>query len=130
MKNFFKSGDFECIRNSSPGENIYDLAAIIANYKLQSLVESWSVVYGEKMQSTGAFIWTRPENTFPAEHPHVIGATHKARLAFIEELSKEPCKHVPDMRVGPYSPNVKNGLLTEINCIHCGVKLQATWGAK
>jgi len=77
-KDFFKPLDF-----------IYDddlkftanTAANLANEKLNKLIESWPVVYGTKDNNGQHF----HENTNGNYNP-----TLKARLAFIEEIKKEP----------------------------------------
>lgn len=114
-KDFFKPLDF-----------IYDddlkftanTAANLANEKLNKLIESWPVVYGNNFISNdgSAFdigsVWNITK---------LNDKTHTARLAFIEEIKKECVKHEPfnDSCV----PN-------HFHCKHCGVELQATWSEK
>jgi hypothetical protein len=50
---------------------------------------------------------------------NVYKETHKARLAFIEPIAKEDCKHEP----------IESVMIGHI-CMYCGVKLQATWTEK
>ena len=111
LTDFFKPEDFD------NGIGCYK-AAEIANAKLQELVESWSMVYTR-------IILDGPM-TGSCEQLKMPHHTHQARLAFITELPKEPCKHQP----------VKK-LLYEIGdmqiyyeCAHCGVELTATWEEK
>ncbi len=113
MKNFFKPEDFEGNDNFD-GFTFSDnreKASSIANEKLNAAIESWPVVYGQLPVS--GFSWTGPKQWYD---------THKARLAFIEEIVKEPCKHEP---IGDCY--VSSGV---IKCQHCGVRLQATWSEK
>lgn len=94
MKNLFKPEDFVKGINYSLGEGNYialQNVVNIANSKLNALIESWPVVYysshnalGELKGSAGLIIGS-----------HQNGDTHKARLAFIEEIVKEPCKTRP-----------------------------------
>jgi len=58
--------------------------------------------------------------------------THKARLAFIEEIKKEPCKHEPeDIQIFNASGNYRFSFGAGISkCKYCGVELQATWSEK
>lgn len=104
MKNFFKPEDFvNCGR-------IYQDCADVANEKLDALIESWPVVYGQLPISD--FNWTGPKQYHD---------THKARLAFIEEIVKESCKHKP----AHFESDDQH-----INCKYCGVELRATWSEK
>ena len=80
----------------------------LANKKLNELIESWPVVYGDKDSPNP--IWSKR-----------TGATHTARIAFIEEIVKEPCRHEPDF---------SNRRYVSPKCRLCGVDLQATWSEK
>lgn len=131
VKNFFKPDDFKFLpdekgnRNSSFSEEISQSAAItcakVANETLNKLIESWPSVY-----------WSGKEQLIYREQ--IRDATHKARLAFIEEIQKEPCKHEALVIVktagfktdAPYFINV----LEAAKCRHCGVALKATWSEK
>lgn len=127
MKNFFKPEDFRSGHPDKP-ESYVDAhkAAKIANEKLNKLIESWSVVYGKNNQ------WDitdgRPDS--------YLGCTHKARLAFIEEIPKEQCKHEPISLLGKgYSQEISyRGDISEFlfssKCKHCGVELVAEWKEK
>lgn len=114
----FKPEDFEInelIREGNGGIPYISTpnAAKIGNEKLNELIESWPVVYGAI--GTKSHSWqSYPPGTFIQEN-----YTHKARLAFIEELPKEPCKHKP---MGPVDKKYA--------CIHCGIELVANWTAK
>ena len=121
MKNYFKPKDFqldEARGNTSVLLNAS--AALMANEKLNALIESWPVVYG-----MGNNPYWYKQNYLSNDRREI--ATHKARLAFIEEIAKEPCKHEP-------SPiDSFNGAFVSLKstiCKHCGVELQATWSAK
>lgn len=111
MKNFFKPEDFNdvLITHHRP---IPKHAAEIANEKLNNLIESWPVVYGHGWNfesPTPSRYWQWRKD----------GHTHTARLAFITELPKEPCKHEPMFLNGSAAMVPK--------CRYCGVELQATW---
>ena len=90
MKLIFKPEDFKYIAS----KEIWEFAQ--AKFD-QWLEENGKVVWGEKMDSTGYFIWCDPKNTFKQENPHKhvlthnLGATHKAILVCIEPI--EQCKH-------------------------------------
>lgn len=129
MKNFFSPEDFDINHEYNERSE----AARIANEKLNKLIESSPVVYAEKKD--GFKTWHNVE---------FVGATHKAILISIEELPKVPCKHEPkefEIRVeysgGAYTPRLGafdmrdlatiKSLVTEAECKHCGVKLEATW---
>lgn len=107
MKNYFKPEDFEHLAMS----DYYpiEIAAELANKKLNTLIESWPVVY---IASKDSAIYFREQT----------GNTHKARLAFVEPIVKEPCKHEPTWTNG--------GTESLEKCKHCGVELIATWSAK
>lgn len=76
--------------------------------KLNALIESWPVVYGTK-DNNGQHFHENPNGNY--------NPTHKARLAFIEEIVKE-CKH---------EPNVLNQKLGGWFCKTCGVEIYAEW---
>lgn len=112
MKEFFKPEDFE---RKVP----WDLTAgllrqrfcDVANEKLNKLIESMPTVYGKGNQ------WDQTDNR-PDSY---AGCTHKARLAFIEELPKKQCEHKPKITAS------HKGFLFKNTCEKCGVELQATW---
>lgn len=107
MKNFFKPEDFEF---PAEGANLH--VANICNEKLNEFIESWPVVYGSVGAIPKPYVWSINKITTD---------THSARLAFIKEIKKEPCKHEPDNRgwVSEYDGFVL--------CKHCGVKLKSVW---
>ncbi len=142
----FKSIDFNKAINYDKSENQFRdptahylsvaNAVSIAQAKhdafMKELIESWPVVRGYKSASDGMMYW----------HEHLMNDTHKARLAFIEEIVKEPCKHEPEMfeiqqgfKGGLWNKPMEilsqqNGKLIGNKCRHCGVELQATWTEK
>jgi hypothetical protein len=94
-----------------------------ANQKLKALIESWPVVYGTTKlsffiprYSGGDLSQQRPEDT------------HKARLALVEEIDKEPCKHEAKSMFIDGLGDVN--LSEHVICKHCHVELRATWSAK
>lgn len=129
-KGFFKPEDFNC-RYSQ--ETWHELAADIANEKLNKLIESWPVVYGEFQ-----------DNMLVMPFGMVKGATdsHTARLAFIEKIKKECVNHEPEYAQDTIiSFSGKEAARSNLStheygrvylqrCKHCGVELQATWTAK
>lgn len=115
LKDFFKPEDF-CKDNWTA--KFSDEMAKISNEKLNALIESWSVVYGTMDVGESNF-WSEGFSG---------SDTHKARLAFIEEIVKEPCKHEPAVYLDGLNGERQTILVNF--CIHCGVELQATWSEK
>lgn len=126
MVEIFKPEDFEEQFGSvEQARANRELSAKIANAKLNKLIESWPVVYGFADKHG----WFKPD-TEANEN-----ATHKARLAFIEEIKKECVKHEPVFskeRVSAMMFNFddKSEFYKQAHCKHCGVELQATWSEK
>lgn len=124
MKDFFKPEDFanlkthHLVMESRHMIMTYEFscknAAIDANIKLNQLLDSWPIVFGNSEKTS--FQWT--------ERKHPID-THFARLAFIEQLRKEPCKHEPKPMKTWHEHGEKQW--GESSCRHCGVELRATW---
>lgn len=77
MKNIFSLNDFpqHCFSDRFT-------AADSANRKLNKLIESWPVVYG-RLDEDGRVIGTFGQVTGQID-------THKARLAFVEEIKQAP----------------------------------------
>lgn len=92
-------------------------ASVIANEKLDKLIEGWPVVYGKHWYMENTKRWN--EFNFP-------NAEFVARLAFIEPIKRE-CKHEIDLNMYGFW-----GLNTELKtkCKHCGAELEATWKVK
>lgn len=79
MKNFFKPEDFDA-REVPPGYAYMltrEEATVIANEKLNVLIESWPVVYGTK-DNNGQHFHENPNGNY--------NPTHKALLAFITKI--------------------------------------------
>lgn len=123
MRDIFKPSDFYAVTFVVDAK----LAADAANEKLNKLIESWPVVYfsshnaiGELKGSAGLIIGNKQ-----------LGDTHKARLAFIEEIKKEPCKHTVASHRAGNGPWVLN---TEYDgsfvCEKCKTKLEIQWKEK
>lgn len=128
MKDFFEPEDF-----CDMGFAEMDYACDQANKKLNKLIESCPVVY---------LNWgtSKPYNMDFNINDH----SHKARLAFIEEIKKEPCKHEPNTyetstivegflpaRPGYFSrTESEKCIFISPKCQHCGIELQATWSEK
>ena len=107
MKPIFSPYDF----NNAPFDQLKpEVCAAVANLKLEKLIESWPVVYGMHDDRKNYSKWR--------DNSH----THQARLAFIEELPKEPCKHqIIEYSVKGCQP------VTTGKCGICGVALVAEW---
>lgn len=84
--------------------------------KLNALIEPWPYVYCSKPDKNNSHLWS---------HNKTEGYdTHKARLAFIEEIV-EPCWHEPTVR---YQLGISETMKPV--CKRCGVELVADWRAK
>ena len=113
LKDFFKPEDFYACKGAIDPTKY---AAESANKKLQELAESWPVVYGIKDSKNG---WC-------AISDKAEDRTHKMRLAFIEELPKEPCKHEPAYYDGEMDTN-QDG---DYYCDKCNAIIVPTWNVK
>lgn len=94
-----------------------EIAATEANHKLNALIKTWPVVWGS---SHDGFIMVERWRKKPD-----LSDTHTARLAFIEEIKKEPCQHEP-----PRTLQFFKGFYNQFNCVHCGVELEVRWMVK
>lgn len=110
--NIFKPEDFGAVNGFWSREQI----SALANAKLNKLIESWPVVYGDAR---------RGEWHISNDGKGYSDTPFKARLAFIEELAKEPCKHEPMPDINSYNYPEING-----TCRNCGIELVAHWEAK
>ena len=109
----FKPEDFKDTCSSiTDGYIRVRIAVEQANEKLNKLIESWPVVYG-----AGDYYWGEKEDDEGRD-------THKARLAFIKEIKKEPCLHRP-IEV-PWNDRYA----FDSKCVFCGVELVAEWKQK
>lgn len=93
-------------------------AAFMANEKINKLIESCPVVYGGDPKRNYK-LWTEVK---------IGGDTHKARLALIEELKTEECKHEPDSFITQLGGRMVSPFHT--TCKKCGVELVAEWKEK
>jgi hypothetical protein len=121
MKQIFNPEDFNhTIYRDMTHDQIVQVYCDTANFKVNQLIESWPVVYG---------IYDRPYLNFG--HLEEKNNTHKAMLAFIEEIVKEPCKHSVGMRQDR-TPEwiVSVNWEGQIICEHCGVELIVEWKEK
>lgn len=115
MKKFFKPEMFE-------GKIPWDLSCRQVRERFcdiaNEIVETWPVVI------------LRDNGPYPLPNKWVIDDggfdmskfTKKARLAFIEEIKKEPCKHEPREVFWSQEREYHH-----YDCKHCGVELKATW---
>lgn len=122
MKPIFSAEDFRFLDHNnyiSPAGR----AATLAQEKIQKLIESWPVVIGAP-DDQEVDHWSPSLYNYP-------GATHKARLAFIEELPKKEClNHSPTVaaqNVSERNPDIAYMLGCSVKCSICGAKLKATW---
>jgi hypothetical protein len=116
MKEFFTPEDFNGHDGTDNDVFWNRMAASAANEKLNKLIDSCPVVYGQGEQAGKSSLWNMNKQQ---------NSTHSARIVFIEELPKEPCKHEPaDCWIGPSTVDWFK------KCKHCGVELVATWEAK
>lgn len=118
-KEFFKPEDFL----DTKGVYIYPAHTLanIANKKLQELIESWPVVYSK--HETGSPYYT---TKYPND-------THKALLAFIEPIVKEPCKHksiIFNKKVYGNEAEMETKVIDFYSCADCGVELIEKWEEK
>jgi len=124
MKHIFVPEDFFEVDLEIAYPEARKWIAKTANEKLNKLIESWPVVYGSNDKSpTVLFV----------DKPSIV--THTARLAFVEEIPKKPCKHEPLVTVeikGHYVSGFSyfQNELHRARCKHCGVELVATWSEK
>lgn len=121
MNDFFKPEDFQIkVRNNEGRELIYPMCVADICGKLNKLIDEAPTVYGREY-THGDFKWSN------VKHEHDIT---KAKLMFINEIKKEPCKHEPGpfagqkMSVDRYDNRFYK---YETNCQYCGVTLKATW---
>jgi len=124
MKDFFNPHDFATSLEYSDLCSWAEASAL-ANKKLNALIESWPVVYASP------FIATQPKNWYT--HPNPTLDTHKARIAFVERIVKEPCKHE---NILTYVTSLAEGhavavvLKDKFKCNDCYAELTPTWSEK
>lgn len=82
-----------------------------ANEILQKEIALWPVVYSMNHQ----LAWFKDDSD--------SRLSRRARLAFIEPIVKEECKHEP-------TNDLSGSLWIKQICKHCGVELVAEWKAK
>lgn len=117
MKQFFKPDDFSKARTN------FDCASI-ANLILDDEIKKAPVLVQLEPEKT--FGWFEADGFTPKYFKR------KARLMFIEEIQREPCKHEPVQTnahviltsIPPKQPK------PEFKCGICGVELVATWSEK
>lgn len=132
MKNLiFEESDFSDIHEDF--ELNRDQKAIVAGIAqakhdawFKELIESWPVVSGFQESEYKSWIMDSRPNS---------GSTHKARLAFIEEIEKKPCEHEPLTLVGlPQRNFIDKSIWTEpvaYQCKQCLAMIEPTgWVAK
>lgn len=112
MKNIFKHNDFVGLFPHDA-----EAAAYRANEKINALIEEAPVVYGMTTEDDHVYSKHLTSNY-----------THKARLIFIEEIVKEPCKHRPEQRI----KTSENGSIIHsiYKCGLCGIEIEPHWKEK
>ena len=126
MRNFFKPEDFESLLYNELSEQNHIQACNIANIKLNILTKSWPAVYKYSDDSK----WITNEESMSAKDERFFDFDQKARLAFVEEIVKEQCKHEPN-QLEPTMFLTRDGWqYQKVKCIHCGIELVAEWKAK
>jgi hypothetical protein len=93
--------------------------AVWAMNKINALIESMPVLY--KYKGSKYADWSRD---IDEDFGGIKKYSHKARLAFVEEIAKEPCLHPRSHLVTfPNDPH-------KAQCGICQIELQATWSEK
>jgi len=116
----FETADF--VAAMCTNRYIPEFVAELANIKLQKLIESMPVVYGSYQPTRdGKAQWRMNQSKdFWPEN------THKARLAFIEEIPKsKTCSHEPMHACDMHGLSDKNTFRNR--CTICGTELVFTW---
>lgn len=103
-KDFFKPEDFE--KAKGPGE-----AVELANKMLHAEIEKWPIVHKDSECGGHWLELSRRSDT------------HRAHLAFIEEIPKAPCLH-------PNKEFIRKSYDPIAWCKDCGVELVAVWKEK
>jgi hypothetical protein len=128
MKLVFTPEDFPSKHDYPIPSDVAAYIADLSNTKLQKLIESWPVVYKVPSSKYIAEMWQDHR-----KDGHQARYTHKARLAFLEKIPKEPCTHEPDTLFG-LSKRMMAGPRDEVEntivCKHCGIELVSEWRAK
>lgn len=132
MKPIFEPSDFEEVyRNMNRDETLklrpswkidcsLEALSCIANAKIQKLIESWPVVYGNA--SAGGRIWKTDRSKYCSHNGITIfPEPTKGRLAFVEEIVKGPCVHEPPEEFCGYRRS---------RCKYCGIEIVNEWKAK
>lgn len=107
MKDIFSPEDFVIVGAENTYSAMKKTMAKIANEKLNKLIESWPELFMIYDVTSDRFMINQEKHT------------HKARLAFIEELPKELCKHEP-----------RGFNASGFECKYCGVDIVANWEEK
>lgn len=123
MKELFGENDFiELFGAADRARKKREAAAYIANSKIEALIESSPVVFASKPDGKSE-LWSNNERK---GHD-----THRARLAFIEEIKKECPGHEPGGKLSKGSLEHVNrgGSVNDLKtfCKHCGVELVPEW---
>jgi hypothetical protein len=126
MKQIFKPEDFNhTIYRDMTHDQIMQVYCDAANFKINQLIESWPMVHS----TNPCNFWVK-DTIKQFVDPEM---THKARLAFIEEIVKEPCTHRPAMsKIGNDPWTLSTNKDGQIYCSACMISLNinAVWKEK
>lgn len=125
-KDFFKPEDFESyVWAWDPKHPSSERCAELANKKIAELIDSWPTVYADvpTMLMYSQAKWDgNPLLHVQDLHPYT------AKLAFIQELPKEPCKHkVAMQRYGGADWIIATESDGTFTCGSCGAKVAMEW---
>jgi hypothetical protein len=125
MKKIFQPSDF-MFTGLEPKE-----AADIANAKMEKLMSEWPTWYADKsMREVSPTI--QDEKNHVAISSNFRNSYYQFKMAFIEPIKREPCKHEPVLFSvnAVYRPNGPVPEDENYKCKHCGVSLEVTWTEK
>ncbi len=126
MNYIFKPEDFALSVNANlqRAEELRLYNCEFVNRRIKEVIETWPEVRINRA-SDGKI--NNMTTVLDYAEQHKSFWTHKARLAFIEEIPKEPCKHEPEM-----FRDAKGYYIAKYVCQFCGVKLdyKAEWKEK
>lgn len=93
----------------------------IVNRKIDTIIKSATPVKGYyHMGDIKMPVFGNPEKSSQE-------MTHHGLLINVGELQKEPCKHVPDLRIGDLHNIPATAFTLYTNCKRCGAELKAKW---
>ncbi len=124
MKPIFEPSDFALMGSYPQAMDFKACAAHMANTKINKLMADWPLGYATIKETDNEVMVT---SLCPTKHSD---ATHVARLAFIEPIKREPCKHEAEVQVLHGTEGTIFFTPGYGKCKHCGAELEATWKVK